>query len=292
METSFEIPGAVRLVTGSGGLPYYEIRTPLAEAHLYLHGAHMTHFAPARQEPLLFMSNQSMFQPGKPIRGGMPVIFPWFGPRMAPSHGFARTRSWTPESMIQQPGGEVVVTLRLEPDDETRALWDETWVLRHRVTIGSALAMELEIENRGTAPFSCEEMLHTYFRVSDIRHVCVHGLANVEYIDQCDGKLRKRQDASPIAFTGETDRDYLHTSASCVIEDPGFLRRIIVEKTGSQSTVVWNPWIDKSRAMPDFGDNEWPRMLCVETGNIVDNALEIAPGARRMTRTVVRSEPL
>lgn len=292
MESPLEIPGIARLATGLGGFPRYEISTPLAEAHVYLHGAHVTHFAPAGQDPVLFMSNQSTFLPGKPIRGGVPVIFPWFGPRKAPSHGFARTRDWTPESLIQQPGGQVVLTLRLEPDDETRALWDEPWVLRHRITIGSSLTMELEIENRGTAPFQCEEALHTYFRVSDIRRVLLHGLAGVEYIDQRVGKLGKHRDDQPIAFTGETDREYLHTPATCMIEDPGLSRRIVVEKTGSLSTVVWNPWIDKARAMADFGDNEWPRMLCVESGNIADNALEIAPGARHVTRTVVRTELL
>jgi glucose-6-phosphate 1-epimerase len=244
------------------------------------------------------MSAQSVFAPGKAIRGGVPVIFPWFGPRQgdaaAPAHGFARTRSWTPESISQLPGGEVIVILRLEPDATSRALWSEPhdWILRHRVTLGAALTLELEIENRGAAPMRCEEALHTYFQVSDIHGVRVHGLEEAEYHDKADGMRRKRQNGEPISFTCETDRSYVNTARECVIDDPGLHRRIIVEKTGSQSTVVWNPWIAKARAMADFGDDEWLRMVCVETGNIADNTLEIAPGARHVTRTVLHSQAL
>jgi len=283
-------------MTGPGGLPRYEITTPLAEAHIYLHGAHVAQFAPAGESPVLFMSAQSWFRPGKPIRGGVPVIFPWFGPRQgdasAPAHGFARTRSWAAESISQQPDGAVTVTLRLEPDEETRALWGEPndWVLRHRITVGAALTMELEIENRGGMPFRCEEALHTYFAVSDVQNVAVHGLKNTEYYDKADGMQRKRQGNDAIRFTAETDRTYVNTAAACVIDDPGLRRRIVIEKAASDSTIVWNPWIAKAKAMQDFGDDEWPRMVCVETGNVADNALEIGPGARHVTKTTVRCE--
>ncbi len=293
METSLEIPGVARLGTGPGGLPRYEITTPLAEAHLYLHGAHVAHYVPARQTPLLFLSSQSQYRDGAPIRGGVPVIFPWFGPREGfSSHGFARNRAWTAESIRQKASGEVVLTLRLEPDAETRAQWPGEWVLRHRVTVGSTLAMELEIENRGTAPLRCQDVLHTYFLVHDVRSVRVHGLEGASYYDALDGKRLKRQPCEPIGFVAELDRDYIGTEAACVIEDPGYSRRIVVEKSGSSSTVVWNPWIAKSQAMADFGDHEWPRMVCVETGNIADDTLEIAPGARHVSRTLLRTEPI
>ncbi|XHR27733.1 MAG: D-hexose-6-phosphate mutarotase [Chthoniobacteraceae bacterium] len=293
MDTQLEIPGVARLATGPCGLPRYEITTPLAEAHIYLLGAHVSHFVPARQAPVLFMSSQSQFQPGSPIRGGVPVIFPWFGPREGfRSHGFARIRSWAPESILQKPGGEVVLTLRLEPDDEARAEWPGSWVLRYRVTVGSALTMELEIENTGSEPLRAQEALHTYFLVQDVRNVSVSGLEGAEYHDALDQMRLKRQPAEAICFTAETDRDYINTTSACVIEDPGLHRRIVVEKSGSQSTVVWNPWIAKSKAMPDFGDNEWPHMVCVESGNVNENTLEIAPGALHLSRTLLRTEPI
>ena len=79
----------------------------------------------------------------------------------------------------------------------------------------------------------------------------------------------------------------MNTQGACTIHDPGARRRIVVRKSGSNATVVWNPWVDKARAMPDFGDDEWPEMVCVETGNVNVHAVTLAPGARRtMTATI------
>ncbi len=296
--TAFDIPGKARLLADSGALPRFEIATPLAEARIYLHGAHVAHFAPAGETALIFMSAKSHFLPGKAIRGGVPVIFPWFGPhptnKTFPQHGFARARSWTPESVSELPGGEIAVVLRLEPDDDSCALWPEggDWVLRHKITVGTALAMELEIENRGLAPIRCEEALHSYFSVSDVRNIEVRGLEGAEYIDKTDALRRKRQGMEPIRFTSETDRTYVNTASVCIIDDPGLRRRIVIERTGSQSAIVWNPWIEKAHGMVDFGDGEWPQMVCVETGNAADNTLEIAVGAAHVTKTTVRAEKI
>jgi len=303
MATQFEIPGKVRLGEGIGGLRRLEITTEHAFAEIYLHGAHVAQFAVRRQtvgsgyEPVLFLSARSHFADGKPIRGGVPVIFPWFGPREghpeAPMHGFARTRSWELETVTEQPDGAIAVVLRLEPSDATRALWPEParashspeWVLRHRITVGAALTMELEIQNNGPAPLRCEEALHTYFCVSDVRQISVTGLEGAEYLDKADGMRRKRQPLEPIRFTQETDRTYVNTTSHCEIDDPGLNRRILIEKHGSGGTVVWNPWVAKAQAMADFGDDEWPFMVCVETGNMADNA----PASAQITKTVIRT---
>ena len=292
MTTSFDIPGKVHLAAGTGGLPRFEITTSLGSAHVYLHGAHITHFAPPGEPPVLFMSERSAFSDGKPIRGGVPVIFPWFGPRQghaeAPAHGFARTRTWCPESVVEQPDGKIVLVLRLEPDAASRATWPGEWILRHRITVAGTLTMEVEIENTGETPLRCEEALHTYFSVSNVKDVAVTGLQGVEYVDRLDG-IRKREEPHAIRFTAETDRTYVNTDANCTISDPGLNRKILVEKTGSAATVVWNPWIAKAKAMPDFGDDEWPFMVCVETGNMAEKALTIAPGTRHVTKTVLRT---
>lgn len=296
MKSTLELPPSVRLATGPGGLPRFEIVSPLAQAQIYLHGGQVTHFAAANQEPLLFMSGQSYFQPGKPIRGGAPIVFPWFGPRegdpAAPAHGLARTRSWEAESAGELPDGTVVVVLRLDPDEASRKWWTDGWVLRQRVTIGTGLTMELEIENTGSEPIRCEEALHTYFRVSDVRNIQVRGLEGAEYLSKIEDQPRKRQDQSPIRFAAEIDRAYVNTGGNCEIVDPGLHRRILIEKSGSDSTVVWNPWIAKARAMADYGDEEWPLMVCVETGNVADNTLEIPPGGRHLSRTHLRADAL
>ena len=72
-----------------------------------------------------------------------------------------------------------------------------------------------------------------------------------------------------------------------MLDDPRAARRITVEKSGSATTVVWNPWSEKAAAMPDFGDDEWPRMACIETANAGANAITLAPGAKHAMRAVI-----
>jgi glucose-6-phosphate 1-epimerase len=146
--------------------------------------------------------------------------------------------------------------------------------------------MELSIQNTGAAPVTFEEALHTYLAVSDVRQARVEGLSGRDYLDKVDGMKRKTQ-SGPITITGETDRVYLDTPDTVTIQDPAAGRRITVSKERSASTVVWNPWLEKSKKMPDFGDYEWPRMLCVETANVAENALTLAPGARHVMRATV-----
>ena len=288
---SFEIPDIARFEPGTGGLPRLAVTSPLAEAHIYLHGAHVTHFQPAGQAPVLFVSERSFFEKGKPIRGGVPVCFPWFANRAgrpeSPAHGFARTREWAVESLSVDDDQTVRVVLRLAADDTTRAHWPHDFVLRHHLVIGARLGMLLEVENVSGEPFQFEEALHTYFAVSDAREVSVTGLENAGYLDKTDALRPKTQGAEPLRFTGETDRTFEHTRATCLLHDPRASRRITVEKSGSATTVVWNPWIEKAAAMPDFGDDEWPCMACIETANAVANAITLAPGAKHAMRAVI-----
>ncbi len=292
---SFSIPNTLVFEEGVGGLIRAAIITPHAEATVYLYGAHVTHYRPTGQRPVLFMSAKSYFEPGKPIRGGVPLCFPWFGPKSgdasAPMHGFGRLMPWTVESAGLLPDKSVSLVLRLESSEATRRYWPVDFVARHKVTVGQTLTMALEVENKSAQPIQFEEAQHTYFSIGDIRNTSVAGLAGVTYIDKLDGAKRKTQDAEPIRFTGETDRPCLNTPATCIITDPASGRRINVEKTGSNTTVVWNPWIAKAKAMADFGDDEWPIMLCVETANALENAVTVAPGQTHEMQTRVISEP-
>ena len=134
--------------------------------------------------------------------------------------------------------------------------------------------------------------MHTYFAVSDIHQCSVTGLEDARYDSTVEGVTQKSQGEKPLQFTAETDRLYLNTPATCVIHDPGWQRRIVVAKSGSDSTVVWNPWIAKAKAMPDFGDDEWPGMLCIETVNARSNAVTLAPGQTHAMRATLHVEPL
>jgi len=283
LQRRFGVPGVVKIDEGRSSLPRVSVTSELASAEIYFHGAHLTAFQPRGAKPVLFMSKESNFDPAKPIRGGVPVIFPWFGPKAgapeSPAHGFARIRHWDLESCTVQADRAVRVVFSLAVDAAT---------LRMTFAIAHSLEMEMEVR-AAAAPLTFEEALHTYFVVGDVRQVGVDGLQGVEYIDKVDGFKRKTQSADPVRITGETDRVYLNTLGPCVVRDPVLGRSITVEKEGSGTTVVWNPWIAKAKAMADFGDEEWPQMICVETANVGEGAirLEAAQTHRMKTRITV-----
>ena len=280
----FKVPG-LHFEAGQGGLTKAVIATPVASGEIYLHGAHVTSWQPAGHEPVLWMSRSSLFQSGKPIRGGVPICFPWFGPHAsdpsAPAHGFARTALW--EIIDAQGTAEGGISLSLQ----TRI---ESFSVRFTVEFGSVLQMTLTTEPvPGTSTvLRFEDALHTYFSVSDVRNISITGLEQARYIDKVDGAAEKSATGTAIEFIGETDRVYLHTAATCQLVDPGRERTIAISKSGSLSTVVWNPWVAKSARMPDFGDHEWPEMVCIETANVGGNTIELSPDTSHSTIVVIR----
>ena len=290
----FDIAGAVRFVPGSQGLVRAVVSTPVAEAELYLQGAHLARWTPRGKQPVLFLSRKSLFEPGNAMRGGVPIIFPWFGARSdgkpGPAHGFARTSEWTMESTRQLGDGRIEITLTLSSNDSTHALFDAAFRLRFRVTIGSELEIAMETSNEGPAPFTFEEALHAYLAVGDVRQASILGLENTVFIDKTDGFKRKKQGTEPMRIAKETDQVHLSTQATCSVLDPVWNRRIVVEKSGSDSTVIWNPWIDKTQGMSDMAPDGWQQMLCVETANAADNAVLLAPGATHKMAATIRVE--
>ena len=150
--------------------------------------------------------------------------------------------------------------------------------------------MELETRNEAKEPLIYEEALHTYFAVGDIHQVSVSGLEGTTYIDKTDGFKRKTLDYEPLRIAKETDQVHLGTKAACVIHDPVWNRRIIIEKSGSDSTVVWNPWIDKTKGMSDMAPGNWKEMICVETANAADNTIHLSPGESHKLSVSIRVE--
>lgn len=288
----FEIPGHVAISPGQGGLRRLVIQTPASEAEIYLQGAHVTRFQKPGEEPLLFMSACSRFEPGQPIRGGIPVILPWFGNRAgSPAHGFARTAEWTLLATTSLANGGVAVTLGL-PGAAAGTLW-APFEARYRVTVADTLAVELVITNpAGGAELTLENCLHTYFAIGDIDQTTVHGLRGVRFLDKVANFAEKTETEEAIRVTSEVDRIYLDTMGTVEIVDPVFQRRISVAKSGGASTVLWNPWIAKAKQMADFGDEEYRRMICVESGNVATNQLRIAPGTSATLGVVLSSARL
>lgn len=285
-----EIPNHIAVSAGHGGLPKLSVTTNRSAAEVYLHGGHVTGFQKSGEPPLLWMSAASQYAVGKPIRGGVPVCFPWFGPReSAPVHGFARLATWELVGTSILSDGSVSIRLRLPKDAGGADVFPGT--VEFQVIVGETLTMELSVVNSSDAAVSYEVCLHTYFTVGDINEVSITGLKGVEYLDKVGGITRKREKEDAIRISSEVDRVYLDTTTPVEIHDAKLRRVIRVEKTGSASTVVWNPWVAKSKAMPDFGDEEFHGMVCVESGNVAQNKASLTPGESSALKVVLSSMP-
>jgi glucose-6-phosphate 1-epimerase len=279
------------------GLPALRLRGRGCEALVYLHGAHVASFRSPEHGELLWLSQQAVYAPGKAIRGGIPICFPWFGAHPTrpdlPAHGFARTRSFRFEGS-QERGDGIEAELSLVSDAETASAFPAPFAARLRVRVGvegPRLGVRLEVENRARESFDYELALHTYLTVGDVRQARVLGLAGASYDDKVSGARGVIEGAAPITFGGETDRVY-SSSAAVTVEDPALRRRIVVDKRGSATTVVWNPWLAKAQRMADFGDDEWPGMLCIEAANARPAQVTLAAGAKHVTETVLWAEAL
>jgi glucose-6-phosphate 1-epimerase len=287
-----EALGRVTFLDGQGELPMLEISTPWSTAEIYLLGAHVTQFRKKDEPPLLFVSQCSRFAEGQPIRGGIPVIFPWFGAREGlGQHGFARVKAWDLKEFAPAPDGSVSVRLHLPDCPEASAF--PPFTADYVVTVSQSLTMQLVITNQSKdAELSIENCLHTYFDVGDVTAVSISGLKGLSYLDKVAGFLEKTETSDAIRIASEVDRIYLNAAGTVEIVDPRLGRKIRVEKQGSASTVVWNPWTTKSRQMPDFGDEEYERMICVESGNVAANSISLPPGGSSTLTVKLSSETL
>lgn len=274
---------------GNGTLPKIEVTTAWSTAEIYLHGAQVTHFQKRGEEPLLFCSQLSRFETGAAIRGGVPIVLPWFGPREGQSaHGFARTVQWDLNETMALPDGGATLRFSL-PETPAGGMWPSFTAI-YVVTVTDRLGLELIVTNIAPdAEFTFENCLHTYFTVGDVTRVNIIGLKGATYLDKVESFAPKKDSADSIQIDRETDRHYLDTTSTVEILDSSLKRRIKIEKSGSASTVVWNPWTAKARQMPDFGDDEYKKMVCVESGNVAKNRIVLPPGKSSVVKVTLSS---
>ncbi|MES1176993.1 MAG: D-hexose-6-phosphate mutarotase [Myxococcales bacterium] len=292
-DSSFgDLPGVH--LTSEHGLAAVRVSTANATGLVYLQGAHVAAWQPAGQEPVIWMSKQAVYAPGKALRGGVPICFPWFGGHAEhkeyPAHGFARTRGFAYRGARLDAQGRAELELTLDSDSETEAFFPFPFTARFRVAFGQTLGMEFEVLNRSSQAFTFEEALHSYFAVSDVKAAAVRGLQGARYLDKVRAMASFAEEAAELRITGETDRVY-DSSATCQIVDPGMKRSIRIEKSASASTVVWNPWAERAAQMADLGANAWPGMLCVESANVGASKITLPAGAAHLLRVAVSLTP-
>jgi glucose-6-phosphate 1-epimerase len=267
----------------ASGITLIEIDTPLATATISLEGGQVVTWHPKSQaEPVLWVSKLAHFVPGKAIRGGVPICWPWFGahptnPKL-PSHGYARITPWQVRVTEILSDGTLRICLTMGENELAKLHWPQQVVLTIEVIVGDTLTIKLTSTNESSQNITLTEGLHTYFNVGDVSTTRVHGFDGVEYVDLTRNNARHVQNG-PITFEAELGRIFLNSQESCVIEDQAFRRRINVEKQGSLSTAVWNPWSETASTISDLGADGWRNMVCVEGANALDNTVTISPNA-------------
>ena len=284
----FGRPGYVAFEVSPRGGIVANLTSGESTAIVALHGAHVLSWMPAAGEPdVLWCSPRSRLGTAKPVRGGIPVCWPWFGPHpdaslALPAHGLVRAVPWTVES-VEVTAVAVSVTLAIRLDADQQAAVGGNVSAQVRITVGCNLSVELITTNQGHNSVTLTEALHTYFAVGDIEMVSISGLDGRTYLDQLSG--REEMQSGPVTIDQETDRIYWDTRAPLLIEDRAAGRSIEVMAEGSASTVIWNPWLDKAVRLGDMPREDYRVLLCTETANIGPrNAVTVAPGGvHRMT---------
>ncbi|MEN6297228.1 MAG: D-hexose-6-phosphate mutarotase, partial [Rectinema sp.] len=271
-----KLPECVYVEEGAGGLPLLHVRNRYAECSIYAYGAHVVSFKPHGERDLLWLSPYSRFSEGAPIRGGIPLCFPWFGKHRTrddlPLHGFVRTRFWNLESAEVLADGRTKLVFSVESGESTSESWPYRFRLELSVTVGKMLEMALTVQNLENLPIICEDGFHTYMRVEDLRQCEVTGVDRLEYIDRIQGDTRARQ-RGPARFEGEMVCAFMHVPPVLELLALGH-RRIHIEQENMNSAVLWNPGEKAAAENPEIRDT-WKQFVCVESANCLDCQLEI-----------------
>lgn len=276
------------------GGPVLRLAAKDSIAEVALQGAQVLSWQPKGHAPAIWLSPMERLanppHDPKPVRGGTPVCWPWFAGHPTdpakPAHGFVRTRQWRCDAIESSDAG-VRAHLSTATAERDRLLWPHAAEVSLVVTLGETLMLALTTSNKGADPFPLTQALHTYFAVGDIADVVVEGFDGQGYLDKLDGNARKRQQGG-ITFAAEVDRIYDEHAGPATIIDAGLRRRIEIEKSGSRSSVVWNPWRAKAERMGDMGPEGWRRMVCVETSNAGSDIVTVAPGAAHVLEVSYR----
>ena len=279
---AYEIENQLQFVEIEHGFVYAEINNTRAHATVSTYSGQVLSYRPKSQkDDLLFVSNKAFYEQGKAIKGGIPVCWPWFGAdpdnSERPAHGFVRNRQWEVTASESLADGSTKVVMSLTDTDETRKIWPHAFTLGIEITVGDSLRVAVVARNTGAETVTISQALHAYFLVGDISKVTVLGLEGTEYLDKMDASVRKIQ-SGPLAIGSEVDRIYMDVTGELLIDDASLDRRIRITSTGSTTAVVWNPWIKTAASMRDLDDNDYRKMICVETANAGPETIEITAG--------------
>ncbi|MGB1272079.1 MAG: D-hexose-6-phosphate mutarotase [Endozoicomonas sp.] len=272
-------------------LPVLQIRHPKAEAAISLHGGHLIQFRPTGEKDVIWLSDKAFFRKDKAIRGGVPVCWPWFGPLASPSHGFARISQWQLLDH-QENEQEVVIRIILQSSPETRDIWPHDFSATLTFTISDTLSIDLEVTNTDLHPWQWSGALHTYFNIAEAAATRITGMGD-DYLDSLKGN-QPSNSSEPLLINQSIDRVYTAPSTRTRIHDNFNLRTIVVNNSGHNSVVIWNPWEEISATMTDMNDHGYNTMVCVEAtrfANALDECPVLNPGQSHRLGTHISVSP-
>lgn len=285
-----------------GELNCWRITSEHAELLIAQQGAQILSYQRVGEPPLLWLSDQAIFRAGKSVRAGVPVCWPWFGNlqrnpeavqamyhgEQAPAHGLVRGCDWQLNG-AEQVGDAIQIEFELPAAQGDLPGWPHEVELKLLIELGEQLKVTLTSYNLGSDNVTISQALHSYFAVSDVRQARVEGVDGLSYIETL-ADWEQREQKGALEFAGETDRIYLATPQTLSIVDPHWARRITLTSSGSRSAVIWNPWTERAKELPDMADDGWQRMLCIETANVWDDVVELRPGATCSLSVSIGSE--
>jgi len=276
----FGIDGTVHFGEGINSMPKAELTFNEARLELYLQGAHITRYQPAAGIEVLWMSDSALYQPGKALRGGIPLCWPWFGAHAdtpdLPQHGYARTSQFQISS-TNADHQATSITLTLDAAQAPWPDWQNRVALEFEIRLSNTLWMEMRSHNLSTSPLILSNALHSYFAISQRQQVTIPAVTGLTYLDKLQN-YRSQQQTSAITFDSEVDRVYQAPPARIDFFDQGRNINTSFESWGNNNLVIWNPGEQKARQMNDFDDDGFEQMICIEPANALAHSITLAPG--------------
>lgn len=280
-----ELSPSVAIERTESGLEYLAVNSPLCQAKIFLQGAQLTEFIPVGKSNLIWVSQAEDYMEGKPVRGGIPICWPWFGVHKNsdwPIHGVARKLLWRADS-VEETATEIRVKLTLPMLQVDEQYWPYESTLAVEFVLSDQLTVQLTNTNTGKQAFTLTQALHSYFPTPEISNTTVDGLQGASYIEFGEGPFAQTE---VVGFARETDMVYTQATATQTINTPAGI--IEVKRENSQSCVLWNPWVEKSKRLSNFNDEEYHTMLCLEAANVMEDAVHLEPGQSHTLSTSIR----